>query len=92
MILSFADREAESFFRGGPCPPRWRQVEKVALRKLDVLDAATKVSDLRWPPGNRLEALKGDRAGSWSIRINERWRICFVWDEGPTDVEIVDYH
>jgi proteic killer suppression protein len=62
------------------------------MRKLDMLDAATIVSDLRWPPGNRLEALKGDRAGTWSIRINDRWRVCFAWDEGPTQVEIVDYH
>ena len=92
MIQSFVDRDTEAFFRREVCPARWRQIENVAFRKLDMLDAATIVEDLRWPPGNRLEALKADRAGTWSIRINDRWRVCFGWDEGPTDVEIVDYH
>jgi len=65
----------------------------VALRKLDMLDQAVKPENMRAPPGNRLEALKGDRSGQWSIRINQQWRICFRWsDEGPLDVEIVDYH
>ena len=66
---------------------------RVALRKLAILDAATTLDDLRVPPGNRLEALKGDRKGQYSIRINDQWRICFIWkDSGPEMVEIVDYH
>jgi proteic killer suppression protein len=64
----------------------------VAARKLDMLDAAASLGDLRSPPGNRLEALKGDRAGQHSIRINDRWRICFVWKDDAEHVEIVDYH
>jgi len=65
----------------------------VVLRKLDMLDAAAQLIDLRSPPGNRLEALKGDRAGQHSIRINDQWRLCFRWsDQGPEDVQIVDYH
>jgi toxin HigB-1 len=65
----------------------------VALRKLDMLDAATRLADLRSPPGNQLEALKGDRAGQHSIRINRQWRLCFRWTpNGPEEVEIVDYH
>jgi toxin HigB-1 len=65
----------------------------VALRKLAMLDAAESLNDLRVPPGNRLEALRGDRVGQHSIRINQQWRICFTWtDAGPQDVQIVDYH
>ena len=68
-------------------------IQSVALRKLRLLHAARVIGDLKVPPGNRLEALKGNRAGQWSIRINDQWRICFVWDEGgPRNVEIVDYH
>lgn len=93
MIQGFATRETERFFRDGVCPSYWRSVKGVAMRKLDMLDAAITLSDLRSPPGNRLEALKGDRAGQYSVRINDRWRICFVWTErGPDHVEIVDYH
>jgi proteic killer suppression protein len=93
MIRSFADRETGEFFQDGKCPKPWRSLEAAALRKLDMLDAATSLADLRSPPGNRLEALKGDRKGQWSIRINRQWRICFRWAaEGPEDVEIVDYH
>jgi toxin HigB-1 len=93
MIRSFADRATERLFRDGDCPARWRAFEAVALRKLDMLDAATRVSDLRSPPGNQLEALRGDRVGQYSIRINRRWRVCFRWGpNGPEDVEIVDYH
>ncbi|WP_332685223.1 type II toxin-antitoxin system RelE/ParE family toxin [Bosea sp. (in: a-proteobacteria)] len=93
MILSFADRDTERLFRGGTCPARWRSLERTAVRKLDMLDAATALGDLRSPPGNRLEALKGERHGQWSIRINDQWRLCFRWDgEGPEAVEIVDYH
>jgi proteic killer suppression protein len=64
----------------------------VAVRKLDMLDAATQLSDLRAPPGNRLEALKGGRRGQHSVRINDQWRVCFVWREGAERVEIVDYY
>ena len=93
MIRSFADRATELLFRGGACPGRWRSIEDVALRKLDMVDAATRLDDLRSPPGNRLEALKGDRAGQHSIRVNDRFRVCFVWTaNGPANVEIVDYH
>ncbi|MBG0809209.1 type II toxin-antitoxin system RelE/ParE family toxin [Methylosinus sp. H3A] len=93
MIQGFADAATERFFKTGDCPAQWRQVGKVAARKLDMLDAAVVLSDLRSPPGNQLEALKRDRLGQHSIRINDRWRICFVWtDLGPDRVEIVDYH
>ena len=93
MIRSFADRAAELLFRGSACPGRWRSIEDVALRKLDMVDAATRLDDLRSPPGNRLEALKGDRRGQHSIRINRQWRVCFRWTpDGPEAVEIVDYH
>jgi proteic killer suppression protein len=68
-------------------------IERVALRKLAMLDAAETLNDLRVPPGNHLEALRGDRVGQHSIRINQQWRICFTWTEaGPQDVQIVDYH
>ena len=72
---------------------RFRDFERIAQRKLRQLDAATELRDLAAPPGNRLEALKGNRAGQYSIRINDRWRICFRWSGGDArDVEIVDYH
>ena len=68
-------------------------MQKAALRKLRMLDAATSIDDLRVPPGNRLERLRGDRAGQYSIRVNRQWRICFRWETGDAhDVEIVDYH
>ena len=71
----------------------FQRIKTVALRKLDMLDAATRLSDLRSPPGNRLEALAGNRRGQHSIRINDQWRICFIWRNGGADlVEIVDYH
>jgi toxin HigB-1 len=93
MIIGFSSRATERFFRNGDCPARWRAFEAIAARKLDMLDAATRLDDLRSPPGNRLEILKGDRKGQWSIRINQQWRICFRWTaEGPDNVEIVDYH
>ncbi len=73
--------------------PRFRTIERVARRKLLYLHAAGRLDELRVPPGNHLEALMGDRAGQQSIRINDRWRICFVWrDNEANDVEIVDYH
>lgn len=93
MIRSFADRDTRILFEEGVCHRQWRALESVALRKLDMLDGAVKLSDLASPPGNRLEALKGKRKGQHSIRINDQWRICFVWGaKGPEDVEIVDYH
>ncbi len=72
---------------------RWIHIERAALRKLTQLAVATRLEDLRVPPGNRLEALKGSRSGQYSIRINDQWRVCFVWaSDGPHNVEIVDYH
>ncbi len=73
--------------------PRWSNILKVLLRKLDMLDAAFELTDLRRPPGNRLEALSGNRAGQHSIRVNDQFRLCFVWTpNGPDNVEVVDYH
>jgi toxin HigB-1 len=93
MIRGFADNAAERLFREGVCAAQWRSFEAVALRKLDMVDAAVRLDDLRSPPGNRLEALRGDRRGQHSIRINQQWRICFRWtSDGPEAVEIVDYH
>lgn len=92
MIRSFSDRDTETLARGQRVR-RFVNFERVALRKLAMLDAAHRLDDLRAPPGNRLEALKGDRAGQHSIRINDQYRICFTWKEdGPHDVEITDYH
>ena len=91
-IQSFKCRDTRELMRDGS-NRRFANIAAVALRKLDYLNAAGALSDLRAPPGNRLEALKGDRAGQHSIRINDQWRICFVWkDTGPADVEIYDYH
>ena len=93
MIQSFADRETEQIWRGERSRKLPGDIQGIALRKLRLLHAARVLQDLRVPPGNRLEALKGNRTGQWSIRINDQWRICFRWDEaGPHDVEIVDYH
>jgi proteic killer suppression protein len=93
MIRGFADKATERLFRDGTCPARWRSIEAVALRKLDMVDAATRLDDLFSPPGNRLEALKGNRRGQHSIRINRQWRVCFRWtSDGPEAVEIADYH
>jgi proteic killer suppression protein len=97
MIVSFADVGTEDVFHGRStklarkaCPA---DLLAVARRKLDQLNAAVSVDGLRVPPGNRLEALKGDRRGQFSVRINDRFRVCFRWTEaGPADVEIVDYH
>jgi len=92
MIKSFKDVETEDFFNGSP-QRRFKSFERPAYRKLRYLSAAHELNDLRVPPGNRLEALKGDREGQYSIRINDRYRICFVWRDGAAyDVEIVDYH
>ena len=79
-------------FEGGH-PKRFRAIRTVATRKLAMLDAAKTLDFMRSPPGNRLEALRGERGGQWSVRINDQWRLCFVWtDAGPDEVEIVDYH
>ena len=97
MILSYKNRGTEDIFNGNDtklarktCP---QSLWKVARRKLDLLDFAASLNDLRSPPRNRLQALKGDRKGQYSIRINDQYRICFVWsDNGVENVEIVDYH
>jgi len=93
VLRSFRDKETEAIW------PRQRSrkldgpAQRAAWRKLAMLDAGETLADLRIPPGNRLEKLTGDRAGQYSIRINQQWRICFTWSgAGPEDVEIVDYH
>jgi proteic killer suppression protein len=92
MIRSFHSKEAEALFLDEDVL-RFRSIERIARRKLLVLHRATSLGDLRVPPGNRLEALKGDRRGKHSIRINDQWRICFAWAQGDAyDLEIVDYH
>ncbi|ACL71148.1 type II toxin-antitoxin system RelE/ParE family toxin [Thioalkalivibrio sulfidiphilus] len=92
MIKSFADKDTRALFEGGD-PRRFRAFRAQAERKLALLDAATTLEFLRSPPGNRLEALTGDRKGQWSIRINQQWRLCFCWQDGNAyDVGIVDYH
>jgi toxin HigB-1 len=93
VIRSFRDKETERIWKR----QRVRQLDdgtqRIALRKLLILDAAEVLGDLRVPPGNRLEKLKGNRSGSYSIRVNQQWRICFKWSEsGAEDVELVDYH
>ena len=92
MIRSFACADTEALFHSLPVS-RFRNIERVARRKLLQIHAATELVSLRVPPGNQLEALKADRKGQHSIRVNDQWRICFVWtDAGPEEVEIVDYH
>jgi proteic killer suppression protein len=93
VIKSFRDKDTERLFERQQVRKFGTEVHRVALRKLRILDAAMSLSDLRVPPGNRLERLRGDRAGQHSIRINDQWRICFRWRGGDAhDVEIVDYH
>lgn len=93
MIITFKDPETEKLFERVRSRRLPADIQRTAMRKLVMLDAAQSLQDLRVPPGNRLEALSGDREGQHSIRINDQWRICFVWtDSGPTAVEIVDYH
>ena len=93
MIKSFRDKESEKIFNrqlSGKLP---QNIQRVARKKLVILDAAMELYDLRIPPGNRLEALKGDKKGQHSIRINDQWRICFLWNDGDAyDVEITGYH
>lgn len=93
MIRSFKDKETEKLFLrqfSRKLPPG---IQRLARRKLEILDAAETVEDLRIPPANHLEKLYGDRAGQHSIRINAQWRICFIWRDGDAyDVEVVDYH
>jgi len=93
MILSFRCEATEKIHQGNKTPDLPADIQKVALRKLQQLDIARKLDDLRIPPGNRLEPLKGDRKGQYSIRINDKYRIYFIWtDRGVEGAEIVDYH
>ncbi|WP_088348051.1 MULTISPECIES: type II toxin-antitoxin system RelE/ParE family toxin [Rhodomicrobium] len=93
MIRGFADDETATIWAGRRSRKLPADMQPAALRKLRMLNQARVLEDLRIPPGNRLEALRGGREGQHSIRINHQWRICFIWrDEGATDVEIVDYH
>ena len=94
MILSFRDKDTERFYLGGRVP-RFRAIQQQAEKRLRILEAATSKQDLMLLPSNRFEALKGDRQGQYSVRINDRWRICFEWPDnapGPSQVEITDYH
>ncbi|WP_420628101.1 type II toxin-antitoxin system RelE/ParE family toxin [Candidatus Leptofilum sp.] len=93
MIQSFKDKEAEKIFRRQRSRKLPGDIQQMALRKLRMLNRASNLTDLRMPPANRLEKLKGDRKNQYSIRINNQWRICFRWQSGDAyDVEIVDYH
>ena len=93
MIQSFKDKEAQRIFHRERSRKLPHDIQKVALRKLRMLNRAANINDLRVPPANRLERLQGARAEQYSIRINDQWRICFVWNAGDAfEVEIVDYH
>jgi len=93
MIKSFRDKETEKIFSRIPSRKLPADIQQIALRKLRLLSNAQNIQDLKIPPGNRLEKLKGDRENQHSIRINEQWRICFVWKDGNAyEVEITDYH
>ncbi|MBI3513290.1 MAG: type II toxin-antitoxin system RelE/ParE family toxin [Proteobacteria bacterium] len=93
MIRSFADRDAEALFQGRFAKKLAHDIQRVAQRKLRLIHQAEELRDLAALPGNRLEALRGDRRGQHSVRIDDRWRICFVWKNGGAEnVEIVDYH
>ena len=93
MLQSFGDKDTERIWRRERSRKLDQPTQRAALRKLLIMDAAETLDDLRVPPGNRLEKLRGDRRGQQSIRVNQQWRICFRWSAaGPEDVEIVDYH
>jgi proteic killer suppression protein len=93
VIRTFADRRTKALFEDVPVRGLGADLRRAARKKLLMLDHSAYLADLRVPPGNRLEALKGDRAGQHSVRINDQWRICFVWRKGDAyDVEITDYH
>ena len=93
MIKTFADKRTAAIFSGYQVKQWPTEIQNIARRKLKQIDAATQIDCLRIPPGNRLELLKGNRAGQWSIRINDQWRICFGWHDGDAMcVEITDYH
>jgi proteic killer suppression protein len=93
MIRSFRCRDTERVYNDEPTRAFPPEILRTARRKLLQLNRAQSLADMRQPPGNRLEALRGSRAGQWSIRINDQWRICFIWEgEDPEQVEIVDYH
>jgi len=93
VIQSFADKVTAAIFSGQEVRRLPRTVQETARRKLKLIDASVSLNSLRVPPGNRLETLRGDRRGQWSIRINDQWRICFRWERGDAfDVEVVDYH
>ena len=93
MIGSFGDRDTELIWLGQRARRIPENIQDIALRKLFMIEAAETVEDLREPPGNRLEMLKGDRKGWWSIRVNQQWRICFTWKNGHAEnIEIIDYH
>lgn len=93
MIVSFRYKKTHKLFLREEVPATWREIAPVALRKLSYLHAASRVEDLRIPPVNRLEKLKGDRKTQYSIRINQKWRVCFEFKDGhASHVEIVDYH
>jgi len=93
VIKSFGDRDTERLFAREPVRRFPAELRRAMLRKLVAVDAAEALDDLRVPPGNRLEKLRGDRAGQYSIRVNDQWRVCFAWrDSDAYDVSIVDYH
>ena len=93
MIKTFADKGTEKLFQRQPSRSMAVEIQRKARMKLEILDAAEKLDDLKVPPGTRLEKLSGDRQGQHSIRINDQWRICFIWKDGEAyNVEIVDYH
>jgi proteic killer suppression protein len=93
MIQTFADKQTAAIFNGLEVRKLPKTIQATARRKLKLIDSAAMLESLRVPPGNRLEQLKGDRAGQWSIRINDQWRICFTWRDGHAfDAAIVDYH
>jgi len=93
MIMSFKDKKTEAVFHGMGCDRRWQSIERIARAKLLLVNSAADLHDLKAPPNNKLEAMRKERKGQHSIRINDRYRVCFRWIEGHSyDVEIVDYH